>query len=374
VSDWAPVLVDWDSVGADPLASLGERIPVFLAWQAERWPRLQQALEGLGEVRTRTVAVHGEPVQLQFNPGRAVNSTAKVDPKSIARRPCFLCAENLPPEEKGVPFGERLVLLANPGPILAEHLVLAHREHRPQNALEALSDLVEFAQRTDGAFTVIYNGPRSGASAPDHLHLQAVRAGRMPLETRIVEALRRGGSVGTEVHSADGVDVFHDARGGRTVIGLVGAPSGVERVAHRVLRFLAAGTDQESQLNLIATAVDAGRVLLLVVPRAAHRPRVYFTEGEEQRLVSPGAIDMGGIVVTVRESDYAQLSGSDLESIFAEVSRRIAPDALRGYLAGGSMTEPQLRVGLAQRREQARLTLREGYAFEGRRSRRACST
>ncbi|MEM6926264.1 MAG: DUF4922 domain-containing protein [Myxococcota bacterium] len=364
MSDWASSLVDWETVGASPLSSLGERIPPFLAWQAEQWPRLKSALVGLASVRTRTVEVHGESVQLQFNPGRAVNSTAKVDRASIAKRKCFLCPENLPPEEKGIPFGERLVMLANPGPILDGHLVLAHREHRPQNALEAMSDLVEFAQRTDGAFTVVYNGPTSGASAPDHLHLQAVRSGRMPLESRIVQALRRNESVGTRVVDRDGVSGFHDDSGGRTVIGLVGAPSGVERLAHRVLHFLAAGRDAEAPLNLIATAVDAGRVLLLVLPRDAHRPRVYFASGDEQRLVSPGAIDMGGVIVTVRESDFSRLTGADLEQIFSEVSRPIAPLALRSYLAGGSMTEPQLRVGLAQQRTSARVTLTEGFSTD----------
>ena len=364
MSDWTNALVGWETVGADPLASLGARLDRFLVWQAERWPRLQTSLAGLSDVRTRMVTVHGEPVQLQFNPGRAVNSTAKVDAASIAKRRCFLCAENLPPEEKGIPFGERMVILANPGPILAGHFVLAHREHRPQDALEALADLVEFAWQTDGAYTVIYNGPRSGASAPDHLHLQAVKAGLMPLESRIVGALRGGDALGDAVFDRDGVQGFHDDRGGRTVIGLVGAPSGVERVAHRVLRFLSAATDTEARLNLIATAVDAGRVLLMVIPRAAHRPRVFHARGDEQRLVSPGAIDMGGVVVTVRQRDYEQLSADDVESIFSEVSRRIAPQALRGYLAGGLMTEPQLRVGLAQRRTKARVTLKEGYSLD----------
>ncbi len=364
MSDWSSALVDWETVGADVLASLGERIPRFVTWQAERWPRLQSALEGLADVQTRTVPVYGEPVQLQFNPARAVNSTAKVDPASIAKRKCFLCPENLPPEEKGIPFGERLVILANPGPILEGHLVLAHREHRPQNALEALTDLVEFAQRSVGEFTGVYNGPTSGASAPDHLHLQAVRAGRMPLEMRTVEALRRGETVGTTVVEAEGVVGYHERRGGRTVIGLCGAPSGVERLAHRVLRFLAAGSEREAPLNLIATAIDAGRVLLMVLPRAAHRPSVYYATGDEQRLVSPGAIDVGGVVVTIRESDYARLTGADLETIFDEVSRRISTDALRSYLAGGPMTEPQLRVGLAQRRTTARLTLQDGFAAD----------
>ncbi|MEN0065654.1 MAG: DUF4922 domain-containing protein [Myxococcota bacterium] len=363
MSDWNSALVDWATVGADPLASLGDRLPVFLKWQAERWPRLAQALEGLGKVRTRSVMVAGAPVQLQFNPGRAVNSTAKVDPASIAKRKCFLCPENLPPEEKGIPFGERLILLANPGPILEDHFVLAHREHRPQNALEALADLVEFAQRTDGAFTVIYNGPTSGASAPDHLHLQAVRARNMPLETRIVDALGADGTVGTEVLDAEGVRGFHDDAGGRTVIGLYGAPTAVERVGRRVLRFLSAGRPDEARLNLIATALDASRVLLMVVPRAAHRPQMYFASGDAQRLVSPGAIDMGGVIVTVREQDFERLSESDLQQIFSEVSRPIAPDALRGYLEGGRMTEPHLRVGLAQLRTTARLTLPAGYAI-----------
>lgn len=365
MSDWSEVLVDWATVGAPDPASLGERLPVFLRWQAERWPRLQTALHGLGAVRTRQLEVEGQPVVLQFNPGRAVNSTAKVDPASIAKRKCFLCPENLPPEEKGIPFRGHMVILANPGPILPDHLVVAHRHHRPQEALEALPDIVEFAQRTDGAFTAIYNGPTSGASAPDHLHIQSVRSRRMPLETSIVNALASGAPVGQLVHDGGGVQVFCGQTGGRSVIGITGAPSALEPVARRTLRWLAGGSDDEPRLNLIATAIDASRVLLMVLPRRAHRPAMYFAPGDAKRLVSPGAIDMGGLVVTVREHDFERLTAEDVAQVFREVSRPISAEALKAYLRGGSSNEPQLRVGLAQNRTSARIVLHDKFTNRG---------
>ncbi|MBX2801343.1 MAG: DUF4922 domain-containing protein [Myxococcales bacterium] len=332
---WEPHLITPDVVAPGESVALGELLPRFLDWQAACWPRLATALAGLSEVEQRSVQVGERSVRLQFNPGRAVNSTAKVDAASIRERPCFLCAGNLPPEEKGLPFGNHLVILANPAPILPQHFVLAHREHTPQRVSGALEGLVAFAVATEGAYTAVYNGPASGASAPDHLHLQAVASGLLGEEVHAARRIGAGELPGEPLHEAPGVKVWSDTSSGRWILGAVGSPDAVVDAIRRLIGAMPATGDRvEPPLNLLAVACRPSEVMVLLFVRDAHRPRVYFADEPERRLVSPGAIDMAGVVVTVRREDYNRLRPEDLTQIFSEVSPppNLAP--LRGALDG----------------------------------------
>lgn len=308
MSDWSARLVpdfetDWP-----------EGLERFVEWQAARWPRLSSARQGLDAVRTRSVPCGAGVVQVQWNPGRTVNTTAKVDPASIASRACFLCPDRLPPEEHGIAFDD-LVVLCNPAPILAGHLVLAHREHRPQEVRPIVGALLAFAQAAAGRFTAVYNGPRSGASAPDHLHLQAVTAGLLPEER-----------AGAGRHGR-----WMDTSSGRLILGLTGPRESVERDLRVTLETLALAQHVgEPDVNLLATAHDDG-VLALLFPRGAHRPACFFAEGEGQCIVSPGAIDMAGVIVTVREADFERLDRAWVEGIFAETT--LGPRATRALRA-----------------------------------------
>lgn len=304
-------------------SSLSQLLRAFVPWQAERWPQLQASRVALADVEQRSIQVGARAVTVQFNPGRTVNSTAKVDAATIKKRRCFLCAGSLPPEEKGLPFGPDLVILANPFPILQMHLVIAHRMHRPQDAGIALDGLLDFALATEGSLTVIYNGPRSGASAPDHLHLQAVACGKLPEEIHALSALSRGEVPGALLFELDHLKVWSDDSSGRWIVGFVGSRETVGGAARVVIDALGQGLDgdEEPPLNLVATGGRPGEVVLLLFPRGAHRPACYFADEPHRRVVSPGAIDMAGVVVTVRREDYARLRPEDLVGIFGEVSR-----------------------------------------------------
>ena len=288
-----------------------EGLSRFVGWQAARWPRLQAALDGLSTVRSRQVPCGEGAVEVQWNPGRTVNTTAAVDAASIAARRCFLCPGHLPHEEHGIAFSD-LVVLCNPAPILPGHLVLAHREHRPQEVRPAVGPLVAFAAAQD-RFTAVYNGPRSGASAPDHLHLQAVGAGLLPEERRA----RSGRWV--------------DDSSGRLVVGFTGAPADVEADLRAAIELLAeAQGTAEPDLNLLATAHSEGLQALLF-PRGAHRPACFFAQEPTRCVVSPGAIDMAGVLVTVRERDYHVLDRLAIERIYSETS--LAPATAAAYRA-----------------------------------------
>lgn len=333
MTDWEAHLVSPAEVVGDRAATIpfSELLTHFLEWQTPRWPLLAKMRGALAEVEQRTVQVGTRPLVIQFNPGRTVNSTAKVDAATIEQRPCFLCAGNLPAEEKGLAFGADYVILANPFPILPVHFVIAHREHRRQEAAVALPGLLEAAASADGALTVVYNGPTSGASAPDHLHLQAVGAGSLPEEIHALQAISSGTLPGEPLHEGPGVRVWSDDGSGRWIVGFVGDQRAVARAARAVIDAL--GSGEEPPLNLVATAVRPGEVMLLLFPRAAHRPACYHASDPDRRVVSPGAIDMAGVIVTVRHEDYLRLRPEDVSQIFTEVARSPAPADLRAALA-----------------------------------------
>lgn len=301
--------------GELPSAALPEQLRAFERWQIARWPKLGEAIEALGRVKTREITVGDRRVVIQWNPGRATSSTAKVDPAAVSARPCFLCPANHPPEERGLPFGPDLVILPNPAPIIARHVVVAHRAHRPQDIGVGLAGLLDFALAAGSETTALYNGPRSGASAPDHLHLQGVASGVLPEEVFARTELAAGRIPGDRMARSDGFLAWSARDARREILGLFGRRDRVEEAVRTAIAELSTGPE-EPQLNVIAT-VHGDRLLVLLFPRGAHRPAAFFSG---DCLVSPGVIDMAGLVVTVREVDYQALDSAAVEGIFREVT------------------------------------------------------
>ena len=269
--------------------------------QVEEWPLLAAGVAALAGARTRDLSGDGRGPLLRHIPHRATSTTAKVDPASIAKRPCFLCRENLFPEQRGIPFGDDWTLLCNPFPIVARHLTIVHREHRDQRLAGRLGELLDLAAALDGLF-VLYNGPRCGASAPDHLHFQAGALSELPV-ARLAQ--RASGPV-------------FDAWGARALL-LRGPRASVVSDAERALALLAAALPQEPEpwVNVVAwRGSDAGFTLLLH-PRGKHRPEA-FHRGEP--VVSPAAIDLSGLVVTPVETDFERTTGAGMRSVFEEVT------------------------------------------------------
>lgn len=318
--NWQGKIVRGDAVGGGPWK---ERLDRYLDWSIARWPRLADAVAGLSSVRTRELTVANRTVMAQFNPGRAVSTTAKVDAASVSARPCFLCPHNLPPEETGLAFGPEWAVLPNPAPILPLHLVVASLDHEPQEIMAALPAMFGLAEAADGAATAVYNGPRCGASAPDHLHFQVVRAGVLPEENHALDAIRSNTSPGEVLLARPGLTIWSATDAGRVVLGLYGRRDPVERelmFAIEALSAVASPDDgPEPMLNLAITSRDE-QILALLFPRGAHRPKMYFAEGETQRLISPGVIDMAGVIVAVRETDHDALDAKTVAAIFDEVT------------------------------------------------------
>ncbi|MBV8359966.1 MAG: DUF4922 domain-containing protein [Deltaproteobacteria bacterium] len=280
--------------------------------QARAWSQLAKGIEGLARTKTRRLQIDWFEVFIRHIPHRLGSTTASVDRKSVAKRPCFLCRENLPPEEEGVQFDDNFTIYCNPFPIVDHHLTIAHREHSVQRIANQFSNMLELAVALPGYF-VIYNGPECGASAPDHMHFQAGSRGLLPIEKDTAELT--------------GITVPNYGRN-------VFLFRGRERSAliHRMDRAInllaeATGTRAEPLVN-IAVFHERGEWVIYLFPRGKHRPEAFHT-GE--LTVSPASIDMCGIFVVPLAHDFEKINGQAITAIFREVT---LPDSQFQEVAG----------------------------------------
>ncbi|MGA9773850.1 MAG: DUF4922 domain-containing protein [Blastocatellia bacterium] len=304
-------------------SNLSARVSAMIEQQRATWPLLREGYTALAQIETKRLRVADSEVIVQHNPKRIRSTAAAVDRRSIDRRPCFLCAANLPVEEKGIAYGKDMVILCNPFPILDHHLSIVHRKHIEQKIDGNIETLLAMACDLAPDYFVLYNGPRCGASAPDHLHFQACSRRILPVEQEL-----KAGDPLDEAHCSvceetrrDSFELFSLEGFGRSVIVFRG--SNAEETAqwfYRVLDQLPRDSeDVEPMMNIICS-YESGTYTLYLFPRSRHRPACFFAEGDEQMLVSPGAIDMAGVVVVPEREHFARLGPKQMEAIYAEVS------------------------------------------------------
>jgi len=269
--------------------------------QSQAWPRLARGIEGLARAQTRPVQIDWFEVFVRHIPHRVISTTAAVDPESISKRPCFLCAGNLDPEERGFSFGADYMVYCNPFPIVERHLTIVHRLHMPQRIAGQAANMLDLAKALPGYF-VIYNGPECGASAPDHMHFQAGRRSVFPIEKDLA------GVKNIAIQNyARNLFLFQDSDQYRLI----------ERIERTIgLLGEVTGKQPEPLMNIAAIHEDLKWTVYLF-PRSKHRPEVYHS-GE--LTVSPASIDLCGIFVAPLEKDFLRISGKDIAAIFREVT------------------------------------------------------
>jgi ribosomal protein S18 acetylase RimI-like enzyme len=297
--------------------NLSELCIALLSEQRNTWLDLQEGYESFQNIRSRDVLCRGFSVCLQYNPGRIKNSLAVVDEKNANERPCFLCLNHLPEGQKGILYQSDYLILCNPRPVFSSHLTVSHLDHRFQAIGEHIDTFLHLMADFGSGWTVLYNGPKCGASAPDHLHFQVAPSGKMPIEKEIREEKRL-----ILMKKFDHVLLYCLRDLGREVILLKGnEPMALERVFKVFLNALkkALLIDEEPMIN-IAGFYKEGGWLLVIFPRQKHRPDAFFREGDARVVVSPGVIDMGGLLITPIEKDFEKLNAASIESLFAEVS------------------------------------------------------
>jgi hypothetical protein len=296
---------------------LQARVAALLAQQHATWPMLRAGTAALAAAQYRSLQVNGSEVIAQYNPQRLVSTAAPVDATSIRARRCFLCAEHLPLEERGLAWGEDFVILCNPFPVLPNHLVIAARSHRPQAIAGSYGTLLDLAAALGEAYWVLYNGPACGASAPDHLHLQAGTRALLPIlhevehwpHQQVVQHADQ------EVFTLTGyrlqVLIARGRKRSTLLAWLQHAVAGLATVTR--------ASDPEPLLNLLVTCEATGWTVY-IFPRARHRPACYFAEGEAKLTVSPAALDLAGVLVVPDTDHFTRIRAQDIARIYAEVT------------------------------------------------------
>jgi hypothetical protein len=302
---------------------LAARLDALIEQQRQTWPMLKDGYDALLEIEHKRVAVKESSVVVQHNPKRIRSTAAQVDKPSLAERRCFLCAGNLPPEEKGIAYGDDLIILCNPFPILNRHLSIVHRDHVEQKLYGNIETLIAMARDLSPDYFVLYNGPECGASAPDHLHFQACSRAILPIETdaRGEEPALVEGCSSCEETARQSFEVFTLSGCGRSVIVFRGGDEAVLAAwIYRVLDELALECGKHEPMVNCVCSFDGGLWTFYLFPRARHRPSCFYAEGSERLLISPGAIDMAGVVVVPEYGHFEKVGREHLEAIFAEVS------------------------------------------------------
>ena len=303
------------------------RIEKFICDQLSVWPMAAENYRNLKKAKTRIVPVGGLNVVLQYNPARKISSEAKLDKKSISERPCFLCPENRPQEQYNIDFegrkGKRYRITLNPYPIFPSHLVISSTDHTPQSIWHRYPDMLDFVA-TNRKYACYYNGPESGASAPDHMHFQGCPRGMMPLEKAVDKLLgsARSHSELEYLTNLKEAKLYHLNMFTRGIFVLRGAtPKSVTKLFYRLLdcASMTLGGEPEPKFNVISWFED-NEYRSLVIFRSKHRPHNYFSDGPDHLSMSPGCADMGGVMVAPEESDYEKMTPELLSQVISEVS------------------------------------------------------
>lgn len=288
--------------------------------QMNSWELMRRNYETLKNVQTKSFWFDGFKINVQFNPERIKSTSANVDEESVENRKCFLCASNLPEDQKGILILDKYFLLCNPYPVFPQHFTISFLEHEPQSISVKFSDLLEITKLLSPSYTLVYNGPECGASAPDHLHFQAGIKLFMPIENDIQQLKNDYGKIVLEDETISVSFIDDDLR--KLILIESVDKSELENAFNKTLttfKNLSPGKI-EPMINLICNYDNESGWTVIVFIRSKHRPECYFTEASEKILVSPAAIDLGGVLVVPREKDFEKLNKELISNIFKEVS------------------------------------------------------
>ena len=383
-------------------ATTQDEVLDFFARQLETWAEARERVENLqNNVQMRLLETEKYMLTVQYNPSRIISTAAKLDKKEIKKRPCFLCDKNRPEAQMELPVEGHFQVLVNPFPILPYHLTLPTRRHVPQT-LESLFPLFGKMAWQMPDFFVFYNGPHCGASAPDHAHLQAGHRGVVPIErdwkfyeTKLEKVFpltpRENAELDemgyTSAHA--GVYQLH----GYACPAFVVKGCQLETDYYLLKKLLTAqamvqgcANNVEPDVNILGWRQEGApgegdQVVFVVFPRRKHRPDCYFASGKHQFIISPGSIDMGGLLITPREEDYEKLTPKIASAILSEVGiteseasqivkrlhtkrSKTSTDGAKALISLRMPEEPMIQVGILSE-EKIGFRLNAPYTAKG---------
>ena len=310
----------------------------FFNRQMEKWADARHRFRDLKHVETHQLS---DQLKVQWNPARIVRTGAKIDKKTLGDRPCFLCDKNRPKEQISKQIDERFLLLVNPFPILPVHFTIPARKHQPQSIYKNYGEMHRFLS-LHSELMVFYNGPKCGASAPDHLHFQAGTSGILPLQANW-QRLSRNLTDIISLNDDEKIALIHDFVVPAFVI-ISKSEDSDEALFQRLYKSMPVrGDETEPMMNIIAWR-KGDEYISVVIPREKHRPEAYFAEGDAQMMVSPGALDMSGLIITPREEDFRKLTEESATAILQECG--VSTDKMNSIVTKlKASKEAELQVG-----------------------------
>ena len=345
----------------------------FFNRQLEMWEDARHRFRDLKHVEVRQLS---DQLKVQFNPARIVSTGAKIDKHTLGERPCFLCERNRPKEQMTKQIDDHFQLLVNPFPILPVHFTIPATKHQPQSIYRHYGEMHRLLS-LHSELMVFYNGPKCGASAPDHLHFQAGTSGVLPLQTNW-QRLSRNLTDVISLTDEEKISVLSDFLVPAFVI-ISKSEDSDEELFHRLYRSMPMrGDESEPMMNIIAWR-KGDEFISVVIPREKHRPDAYFAEGEAQMMVSPGALDMAGLIITPREEDFSKINldkatallrecGISAEKMEAIVSNLKASAATAHehplQLLAGKGKQPNVNVGIVSG-QKIHFSLNKPYLAKG---------
>ncbi len=331
-----------------------KRIHKFVGDQLSLWPLACDNFRALKHVREKEMTINGLAVRLQFNPARMISSAAKLEKDDIARRRCFLCRENRPAEQIMIKFdgrkGKKYHILVNPYPIFPNHLVIAMNRHADQSIWHRYVDMLDLARKYE-EFTFFYNGPKSGASAPDHHHFQAAPEGLIPLVNDVNSLCESDDSQSLKhLVSSQDAHLYHYGRFTTGIFVLRSETSkSAAKMFYRLLdcAYVPEG-EQEPLINLF-TYWHSGEYRTIVVMRRSHRSHHYFSDGPDHLTMSPGCADMGGVMIVPVEEEFEKITPELIYEMIQEVSIPVQEEELVIWRL--TREQPSLEVGIMSGKE-----------------------
>ncbi|MGK9369347.1 DUF4922 domain-containing protein [Melioribacter sp. Ez-97] len=288
----------------------------LLEKQLAEWEFLKENYEKLSGIVSKEIRYEDYKFIALHNPGRIKSTAADVSDSGIKNRKCFLCKENLPEKQRGIVYNKKYNLLCNPYPVAGKHYTIVKLKHMPQQIVGNIEDLLDLTRQMSKYFTLFYNGPKCGASAPDHMHFQAVEKMKMPLENdykKLINDSRnfridksRISITAAETYPAKPVIVESEHKGEilkafRTIL------NALKKIYE---------PKEEPMINIVST-YEGNKWSLFIFPRKEHRPKEFYS-GE--LIVSPAALDMAGLFVFPRKEDFDKIDRDKLIDIYKQVS------------------------------------------------------
>ncbi len=273
----------------------------------------RQNFTNLNKAVYRTIPVSGFRLIAQYNPERIRSTAARIDEKTLKERPCFFCPGNIPPQQGFLPYNQDYDIRINPYPIFPRHFTVPSRVHCPQRIEHRFEDMLNLAKDFTG-YTIFYNGPRCGASAPDHFHFQMVPQGHMPIENEAAQQRL----IATPLHCTIGT---LDNYIRKNIILQSAEKTNLRSLFEQVRTLIGKVEPQEPEpmINLLCW-YKAPLWTTVIFPRRELRPWQFFAEGEDNILFSPGCVDFGGLLVTPRKEDFNRYQPALLTDLFGQLT------------------------------------------------------